>query len=52
MDAKEKGYTQTPMYEEPEDLYVMPDWPPKDRSQTASNHRRRIDRNKYDANTR
>jgi hypothetical protein len=54
MDDIKKGYTQKPMYDDdPSEMSGLPeDWPPKDMSETGRNHRRRIDRNKRDENTR
>ena len=52
MEEKE-GCTKTPMYE---DTYSYAtndiEWPPKDQSEAARNHRNRVERNRRNENTR
>jgi hypothetical protein len=53
MDDIKKGYTRTPMYDDdPMEAYDEVSWPPEDMSENASNHRRRVSRNKRNENTR
>ena len=56
MDKAKDGYVRREMYDDmygaPYDIESVDEWPPKDQSESASNHRRRIERNKRDENTR
>lgn len=52
-ESIKKGYVQKEMFEDQYEVYeIGPDWPLKDQSESARNHRRRLERIRRNENTR